>query len=105
MDPVATRILLILKLDSQRLLERVKYRAPEYMQVFSSRRIRDHFSEIFETKYSDITIADLKHCGEEVLISLDQFYNKVEKLHWYLQHTQEMPATVENHVMQEIKRN
>ena len=96
------KILLLLKLDSMRLLGRVRDRAPEYMQIFSSRRTRDHFGEIFKTKYSEITMGDLKHCGEEVLLSLDQFYGRVDDLRWYLGCTQEMPATVEEHLMQRV---
>ena len=97
-----SRIYLLLKLDSTRLLGRIKGRAPEYMQIFSSRRTREHFSEIFKTKYSDIAIGDLKECGEEVLLGLDQFYGKVDDLHWYLSCTQEMPSTVEENLMQRV---
>ena len=97
-----SRILLLLKLDSTRLLGRIKGRAPEYMQIFSSRRTREHFRDIFQTKYSSINFRDLKDCGEEVLVSLDQFYGKVDDLDWYLFCTQEMPATVEENLMQRI---
>ena len=91
-----------MKLDSARLLWRIKNRAPEYMQIFSSRRVREHFGDIFKTKYSEFAVGDLKQCSEEVLLGLDQFYGKVDDLHWYLDCTQEMPATVEEHLMQKI---
>ena len=102
-DTIERKILLILKLDSQKLYERIKYRAPEYMQIFSAQRTRDHFADIFKTKYSDIKISELKYCGEEVLVALDHFYSKVDDLHWYLGQTQEMPASVEDYIFQRIK--
>ena len=70
-----------MKLDSTRLLGRIKGRAPEYMQIFSSQRIREHFKGIFKTKYPDIPITELKYCSEEVLLGLDRFYGKVDDLH------------------------
>ena len=94
--------MLLLKLDSGRLMGRLKNRAPEYMQIFSSRRVRDHFEDIFKTKYSDMTIGDLKCCGEEVLVGADRFYGKVDDLYWYLCSTQEMPATVEEYLVQTL---
>ena len=94
--------MLLLKLDSTRLLGRIRDRAPEYMQIFSLRRTREHFESLFKTKYSEITMGDLKHCGEEVLVGADQFYGKMDDLHWYLYCTQEMPATVEEHLHQRI---
>ena len=95
--------MLLLKLDSTRLMGRIKDRAPEYMQIFSAQRMRDHFDEIFKTKYSDIPLSDLKCCGEEVLKGLDRFYGQVDDLRWYLCCTQEMPATVEENLMQRVR--
>ena len=93
---------MLLKLDSTRLLGRIMDRAPEYMQIFSSRRTREHFGAIFKTKYSDMTLEVLKECGEEVLLGLDRFYGKVDDLHWYLGCTQEMPVTVEEELARRI---
>lgn len=97
------RMLMLLKLDSRRLFERIKYRAPEYMYEFSLKRSRDHFPEIFVNRYDSVSIKDLMLCGQEVLAGLDQFYTKVDEMRWYLNHTQDMPNRVEDKVGSHIR--
>ncbi len=94
----ALRVLTLLRLDAQRLFERIKYRQPEYMQVFSAKRTREHFSQVFRNRYAEAGLSDLKCCSSEVIIGLDNFYNKADELRWYLGTTEEMPATVEETV-------
>lgn len=90
-----SRVLTLLRLDAQRLFERIKYRQQEYMYVFSSKRTREYFPQIFRNRYAGTALTELKHCSSEVIIALDDFYHKADELHWYLQTTEEMPATVE----------
>lgn len=97
------RILMLLKLDSQRLFERIKFRAIDYMYIFSIKRTRDHFPEIFMNRYDSVSIKDLMLCGQEVLAGLDQFYSKVDEMRWYLNHTQDMPNRVEDKVHSHIR--
>lgn len=92
------RLLMLLKLDAQRLFERIKYRSPEYMYEFSLKRSRDHFPAVFNNRYATTTIRDLMLCGQEVIAGLDQFYSKVDEMRWYLNHTQDMPNRMEDNV-------
>lgn len=92
------RMLMLLKLDAQRLFERIKYRSPEYMYEFSLKRTRDHFPAVFNNRYETTTIRDLMLCGQEVIAGLDHFYSKVDEMRWYLNHTQDMPNRVEDKV-------
>lgn len=96
-------MLTILRIDAQRLYERIKYREAEYMYHFSAKRTRDHFTEIFKNKYQTVTVDDLKLCGEEVIVGLDQFYAKVDEMKWYLMVTEDMPGTVQEHVTHMIR--
>lgn len=96
-------MLTILRVDAQRLYERIKYREPEYMHYFSAKRTRDHFPNIFKNKYRSVTIDDLKLCGEEVIIGLDQFYTAADEMEWYLMVTEDMPGTVQERVTHMIK--
>ena len=96
--------ILLLRNDARRLYERIKYRAPEYLMIFSMKRTRAHFPDIFENRYSEVKIEDLKYLGEEVIIALDQYYTEVEKVYWYLKSTEDMPNKVETHVYQELKK-
>lgn len=90
------RFLVIIKNDSKRLFERIKYREREYLQILSLKRTRDHLTTVFKSYYDSVTIADLKLCSSEVIISLDNFYAKIEELKWYLMHTEDMPAMLED---------
>jgi hypothetical protein len=92
------RILLLLRNDAQRLFERIKYREKEYMRIFSQRRTREQFKEIFISKYHDVNIELLHYLSQEVITALDSFYTKVDDLKWYLSSTEDMPASVEQRV-------
>ncbi|MDC1174735.1 hypothetical protein OAT67_05050 [Bacteriovoracaceae bacterium] len=92
------RVLTLLKIDADRLFERIKKREVEYMQVFSAKRTREHFKDIFKNKYETISFSDLKLCSEEVMMGLDNFYTLVDEMRWYLAHTEEMPGTVTERV-------
>ena len=99
----AQRMLMLLKLDARRLFERIKYRAIDYMYIFSIKRSRDHFPEIFMNRYDSISVKELMLCGQEVLAGLDQFYSKVDEMRWYLNHTQDMPNRVEDKIYSHIR--
>ncbi len=103
LDETSQRLLVILKLDSRRLFERVKFRAPEYLTIFSLKRTREHFKEVFYSRYESCSVAELLNCSEDVLVGLDQFYSSVESLRWYLGHTEDMPAKVEDKVYAQLR--
>jgi hypothetical protein len=92
------KILIIIRLDAQRLYERIKYREAEYMFHFSAKRTRNHFPNIFKTKYDTVEIHDLMNCGEEVIVGIDQFYHQVDEMRWYLMVTEDMPGKVKERV-------
>ena len=94
----AIRVLTLLKLDAQRLFERIEYRRPEYIQIFSVKRTREHFPKIFKNRYDEVKLSELKSCSPEVIVGLDNFYSKVDELSWYLGVTEDMPITVEEKI-------
>ncbi|EQC44740.1 hypothetical protein [Bacteriovorax sp. Seq25_V] len=97
------RMLVILRNDSKRLFERIKHREKEYLTILSLKRSREHFKDIFKCLYDTITIEQLRLLSEEVLIALDNFYTKVEKLKWYLNHSEDMPATMRDNVSLQVR--
>lgn len=103
-DEKTQRILLLLKLDSKRLYERIRDRRIEYIKTFALKRTREHFIDVFKTRYFGVSIADLISCSQEIAIALDEFYNKVDNFYWYLQHTQDMPAAVADRSAQEVRQ-
>lgn len=94
----ALRLLVILKNDAKRLYERIRYREIEYLQILSLKRTRDHFKDIFSSLYFTISVDNLKLCSQDVIVALDNFYTKVENMRWYVNHTEDMPAMIEDKV-------
>lgn len=97
-DQIARRTLTILSLDAKRLFERIRDREVEYLHIFSKKRTRDHFHQIFQSIYLTIKISDLQYCSEDVIVGLDFFYTKVEEMKWYMFTTEDMPGTFDNTV-------
>ena len=103
-DELTQRYLLLLKLDAQNLLDRIKDRRLEFVEVFSLRRTREHFPRIFHTRYTDATLQDLVNCSSETIVALDQFHKQAEEMSWYLYQTEDMPATVEDSTYRMCRR-
>jgi len=97
------KVLVILKLDAGHLFNRIKNRMDEYLRTFAVKRTRAHFKEVFSNRYAQITVHDLKECSEEVIISLDNFYSKVDDLYWYLSHTEDLPNYVRDKLGQGVR--
>lgn len=92
------KVLVVIRLDAQRLYERIRYRESEYMHHFSAKRTRNHFSHIFQNRYESLGVHDLMKCGEEVIVGVDQFYHQVDEMRWYLMVTEDMPGKVQERV-------
>lgn len=97
------RILTIIKLDTKGLYERLTLYFPEYINILAAKRSRDHFKDIVKSKFDTIRIEDLKNCGPELLVELDNFYNKVFDIKWYLFYTEDMPNSMEDKLKFDLK--
>lgn len=95
-------ILTILKLDMERLYERIVQRRKEYMLAFAVKRSRLHFKDVFFSHYDTITFSDLKSLSPELINCVEAYYSKVDNLKWYLNLTEDMPATVEDKTHRDI---
>jgi hypothetical protein len=98
------RVLVLLKIDSNNLFNRIKDRKTEYLEIFALRRTREHFPMIFKNRYEGTTIMDLAHCSTELITTLDQYYTLVDEMSWYLFQTEDMPNTVEDYINRKIAR-
>ncbi len=94
-DKFSRRILLTFKLDIDRIFNKLTRDLDEIIHIFALKRTREHFNSVFQNKYSDATVAELKYCEEEVIIGIHQFYDKIDDLKWYLDYTEDMPGSVE----------
>ena len=103
-DEHTQRILLLLKNDANNLFNRIQERKSEYLEIFALRRTREHFPMIFKNRYEETSLADLSNCSSELITILDQFYNQVEEVSWYLYQTEDMPNTVEDYIDRKIRK-
>jgi hypothetical protein len=104
LDEKTRRLLILIKLDSNALYKRIIKRRKEYLHSFSLHRTREHFPDIFDSKLSGATPELLVNLPEEIIYLYDQFYNLVDDMFWYLKHTQDMGATVDDKITQWIIR-
>ncbi len=104
LDEISQRYLLLFKLDAIRLFERLRDRRAEYIEVFAMKRTREHFHRVFYSRYREVKIEELSHASADIIIALDQFYSLVDDLQWYLEHTEDMPITVEETLGRELKK-
>lgn len=97
-------VVALLILDSKHLMERIVERKLEYISEFSLKRTREHFKEIFFSRYREVKASDLKKLSSEMIVCLDEFYSLVEEFYWYLMHTQDMTQGVETQSTLFIKK-
>ncbi len=97
-DQRVKNIITLLKIDVKNLMYRIEKRKRDYLNEFSLKRTREHFRDIFKSRYDTVSIGDLKELGQETIVSLDQFYQEVDELHWYVKHTQDMAQMMSDKV-------
>lgn len=93
------RYLTLIKLDATNLFKRIKDRQDEFIEEFSLKRDREIFKEIFFNRYKKTTFYDLSFIPVEIIEVANDFYLEMDKLYWYLIHTQDMPTTIEDEVI------
>ena len=99
---VSERYLILVKIDSENLFERIKQREKFYMEHFSAKRDRSIFDEVFVNRYAEASMFDLSHLPSEIIELANDFYTNVEQLYWYLMHTEDMPNAIEDEVVRNI---
>lgn len=98
------KYLLLLKMDANNLFTRITERRDDYIDDFSLKRDRSIFKEVFQNRYIKMTTSELAHLSIEIIELADKFYTGVDKLLWYLTHTQDMPNTVEDEIMRSCSK-
>lgn len=102
MEEVKKSFLRLIKLDANNLFKRIGDRKESYLHIFSLKRSRDHYAEVFKNKYNDTPLSDLKMIKDETISVLDEFFTKANNLKWYLEFTEDMPTQIEDHLSYEI---
>jgi len=91
---ISARFLNLVKIDAKNLFNRIKFRKPEYLEIFALQRSRSHFDWVFETRYSLASLKELTLLSLETIHAADEFYTQVDDIRWYLFCTQDMPNTI-----------
>jgi len=102
-EQIISRLITLIRLDAKNLFERIKTREVEYLTIFSLKRTRSHFPSVFRSRYKKVGIGDLKYLSPELIVVLNDFYETVDKMEWYLTSTEDMPQTVDDRVHYFIK--
>ena len=97
-EQVVSRLITLIRLDAKNLFERIKKREVEFLTIFSLKRTRTHFPAVFRSRYKKVGITDLKYLSPELIVVLDEFYEAVDNMEWYLTSTEDMPQTVDDRV-------
>lgn len=101
---LSQRYLVLIKIDSYNLFKRISERYKEYMEVFSLKRDRSIFKEIFFSRYQRSNLSDLSYLPIEIIELANSYYEEVDNLFWYLKYTQDMPNTIEDEILREIAK-
>ena len=92
------RYLVLLKNDANNLYHRIHDRNHEFMEIFSLKRDRGVFKEIFRNRYETMQMSELSNYSVEIIELADRYYKDIDELYWYLERTQDMPNTIEDEV-------
>ena len=94
----------IVKEDMQELMRRLNERMEGALRIFSQKRSRDHFKQIFFNRYKEFSIEVLKDLDESLYSNIVSYYEAVDDLYWYFMSTEDMPSLVESNVQSIMKR-
>jgi len=92
------KILLLIRLDCEALYNRIIFRKEDYLRTMVLKRTREHLKQVFRSRFYDLKLAELKDFSKEVICAMEDFYKEAEELGWYLFHTEDMPATIEEKI-------
>ena len=95
------KFLILIKIDTENLYQRIKEREKVYMEYFSAKRDREIFKEVFFSRYKTTSMSDLATLPIEIIELSNDFYTKVDELYWYLMHTEDMPNAIEDEVIRQ----
>ena len=79
-DSETSKILLMLKLNANRVYNRIDLRMPEYLDDFAMKRTRKYFPEVFNHKFNEVQLETLAKADTETIIALENYFNKVEQI-------------------------
>lgn len=96
------RVLCLMAEDTRLLFKRIFLRKDEYVNLFALKRTREHFENIFRTKFEDFTPELLSNCELKDIELFYEFHERVEELKWYLLYTDDMPNAIDEKISRKL---
>ena len=100
----ATHVRHLIAVDAQNVMTRLAARHEEMVQLFSRHRQRSALVAPLETWFSTIAFADLVLLTTKEQRAVNQFYECLGELRWYLEYTEDMPGQVQLKLGQHVRR-
>ena len=96
------KVLEVVKDDIDNLMHRLNNHFDDYMRVFTQKRTRDHFKDVFFSRFREVSISDLIKLEGDILREVNTFYFHVNEVYWYIKVTEDMPSMVENKMKSDL---
>lgn len=96
-DERAQRLALVLALEIRRMVEDVLLRKGLLVEIWSKMRARRPLLNVLRSRYEDVPAVDLVELPADAILRVEAFYRVVDEFRLYLESTEDMPNTLENH--------
>ena len=100
---IMKNIIGVIRDDMNGLVHRLNFHQEGYIKVFSNERTRQHFEEIFYSRYKTVSGSDLSTLDPNTLEVISRFYKEVTDLYLYFRMTEDMPSAVANKLSTSLK--
>ena len=90
--------------DLQEVIRRLNSRMEEALRIFSQKRSREHFKDLFFNRYKIFSVSVLSDLNADTYSMIVSIYEEIDSLYWYLMSTEDMPSQVETNVLLYIKK-
>ena len=92
-DENAARVRNLLAIDAANIMRRLEARQEEMVALFSRLRSREPMLTTIASRFTSVTFSELVQLTVPEQSVVNQFYESLDELRWYLTYTEDMPST------------
>jgi hypothetical protein len=97
-EDLARRVRHLIAVDATNVMARLRGRQVEMVSLFSRMRDRSPLLGVIHSWFHSITFGDLVKVEPAEQRAINQFYELLGEVRWYLQYTEDMPLQVQKRV-------
>jgi hypothetical protein len=101
---LALRLRKLLALEIDRIVDDLSLREEWLVDTWSRHRDRGPFLDTVFSRYRTLTMTDLTLVDTDAVVACEAFYRELEELRQYFRFTQDMPATLGDHLRDGVRR-